>query len=414
MKTPLLGCIADDFTGATDLASMLVRAGLNVIQCFGLPDDPESLRDADAVVISLKSRSIASEDAVDVSRAALRVLQELGVQRYFFKYCSTFDSTPSGNIGPVADALANDLGNETTLFCPSFPENGRTVYCGHLFVHGIVLHESGMRNHPLNPMTDGNLVRVLQAQSEREVTSWKLHDPPPNQTRQHVIVDAITDEDLNRVATAAKEHHFLTGGSAIAGHWGRILFEETRGDSERDASSAPLGGGRTVILAGSCSDATRTQIGAFATRYPVHRFNATTDSNADELASRALDWCRDQWAQTSEVPLLICSGEDAQSVKRAQQAMGVDASSRQIEHAFAAIARGLMDFRVQRIVVAGGETSGAVTSAIHIRVVRIGSEIAPGVPWITSIHPPHLTLALKSGNFGGPRFFLEVTEAPDE
>ncbi|MEL6107985.1 MAG: four-carbon acid sugar kinase family protein, partial [Planctomycetota bacterium] len=200
MKTPLLGCIADDFTGATDLASMLVRAGLRVIQCFGLPDDLDSLRDADAIVVSLKSRSIPPNEAVSLSLKALNVLRELRVQRYFFKYCSTFDSTEQGNIGPVADVLAAELDNATTLFCPSFPENGRTVYCGHLFVHGIPLHESGMRNHPINPMTDSNLVRVLQTQSDRKVSVWKLNDPPPTSTSQHVIADAISEEDMARVA----------------------------------------------------------------------------------------------------------------------------------------------------------------------------------------------------------------------
>ncbi|TWT49163.1 hypothetical protein Pla22_43550 [Rubripirellula amarantea] len=433
MSGPLLGCIADDYTGATDLSSMLVRAGLRVIQCFGTPDANAKYGDADAVVVSLKSRSIPADEAVSMSFDALRFLRSIETQRYFFKYCSTFDSTPAGNIGPVADALADELDASQVIFCPAFPENGRTVYCGHLFVGGVPLHESSMRNHPLNPMTDSDLVRVLQAQSKRKVERLSLGNPQRDESGCHLIADSINEDDLKRVAEFSREHRLLTGGSAIARYWAEALLPnqsrrsieaETNEDcadnlgsdaAEQSTAKAANSQTRSVVLAGSCSDATRNQISEFAATFPVMNVDLSLTS-IDDSASLALDWCDQQWHQSdeSEKLILISSGANTEVVEAARRRWGDQEAANRVEQIFALIAKGLVERGVGRIVVAGGETSGAVINSLGIDAVRIGREIAPGVPWVEAIglsqggHP--LSLALKSGNFGGPRFFFDALE----
>ncbi len=430
MKTPWLGCIADDYTGATDLSSMLVRAGLRVVQCFGTPDRQEDLDDADAIVVSLKSRSIPADEAVELSLGALQFLQRLGTERFFFKYCSTFDSTARGNIGPVADALANELDADNVLFCPAFPENGRTVYCANLFVAGVPLAESGMRDHPLNPMTDSNLVRVLQAQSSRHVaflglgqelkgSQDRLGEDRTGTSGQHFIVDAIDNEHLRRVATLARDHRLLTGGSAIARYWAEALAEDhagrgraaSRGERAETSNATKAAPARSVVLAGSCSDATRTQIAEFASRFPVLYLNVQGD-HVKEVADTALAWCDEQWASTrhAKAPLLISSSADVSLVEAARQRWGEQRAAELVERMFGAIASGLVERGIGRLIVAGGETSGAVINALQIKAIRIGREIAPGVPLVESLGSPNLLMALKSGNFGGPRFFFEALE----
>ncbi len=419
MRAPLLGCIADDYTGATDLSSMLVRAGMRVVQCFGIPDTVDTKCEADAVVISLKSRSIPAEYAVSNSIEALRFLQTLGTERFFFKYCSTFDSTPAGNIGPVADALAEYLDVRQVLFCPAFPENGRTVYCGHLFVAAVPLHESSMRYHPLNPMTDSNLVRVLQSQSKRRVDVWKRGEAEGGQSACHVIADAIDDEDLKRIASHARQHRLVTGGSAIARYWAEELLAESYRNNHphNDRCSRPTRAsietlrGRSMILAGSCSEATRSQIAEFAKRYPVVQLDLDF-SNIEESANVALAWTDQQWESldNQQPPLLICSNAEESDVSLTRKLWGETQAAERVEKIFALIARGLIERNVQRLIVAGGETSGSVIAALSIRSVRIQHEIAPGVPWVQTTTSPTLNLALKSGNFGGTRFFLDALE----
>lgn len=406
MTAPILGCIADDYTGATDLSSMLVRAGLRVVQCFGTPD-LDDLSDVDAIVVSLKSRSMPADDAVKMSLAALRFLQDLGVKHFFFKYCSTFDSTPEGNIGPVADALAAALDAGQVIFCPSFPENGRTVYCGNLFVGGVPLNESGMRNHPLNPMTDSSLVRVLQTQSSRPVRCLGLDQELSADGQQHLIADAITNEHLQRIAKLARDHRFMTGGSAIARYWAEEIVTAT--DAARHAPATKTtksDSSRSIVLAGSCSDATRQQVAAFADSHPVYHLKLDSD-NAKQEADAALAWCSQHSA--SAEPLLICSSAE-ESVHAARQRWGPQRAAKIVEETFAFIATALVDQGIRQIVVAGGETSGAVINALNIHAIRIGKEIAPGVPWVQSTKAPFLSLALKSGNFGGPRFFFDALE----
>jgi len=296
-----LGCIADDYTGATDLSSMLRRSGCRVIQCFEVPDEREldGLQEADAVVVALKSRSIAAEKAIELSLRALQTLKTWGAERFFFKYCSTFDSTPAGNIGPVADALADALGVDLLYFCPAFPENGRTVHCGHLFVCGTPLNESGMRFHPLNPMTDSSLVRVLQAQTPQSVDWCSPYAEAASLTSSRIIVDAVRNEDLRAAAEMAADHVLLTGGSAVASYWveaAGIRQSETWPEMAfSTVESSPF-----VILAGSCSDATRSQVRAFEKEHPVFHLQVDGSKSPEAIADQALRWCANNLSKPSE------------------------------------------------------------------------------------------------------------------
>lgn len=405
-----LGCIADDYTGATDLCSMLVRTGRRVVQCFGVPDADEisGLGDADAIVIALKSRSIVADDAVRQSIEALRFLQRCDAQRFFFKYCSTFDSTAEGNIGQVSDALADQLGVETVFFCPAFPENGRTIHCGHLFVGGVLLSESGMRNHPLNPMTDSNLVRVLQQQTTRRV-GW-ISPRHFNNTvdATALIVDSVDDDDLRRSARLASDHRLLTGGSAIAGHWADAIGVANSGDwPASDASE--LEASPTVILAGSCSDATQQQTALFEASHAVMHLPIDAPEDSQTVAKMGLDWFESK-IDDGEKCVLFASGGSASAIEAARKRWGEAEAAERTETVFSIIAEGLQQRGVRRMIVAGGETSGSVINALGIESVRIGKEIAPGVPWITSIGASPMRLALKSGNFGGPKFFFDAME----
>lgn len=421
MSRPVMGCIADDYTGATDLASMLTRAGLRVIQCFGVPGNAEDLLDFDAIVVALKSRSIAAEEAVAQSLEALEFLQSLGIEKFFFKYCSTFDSTALGNIGPVTDALAKATGSSQVLFCPAFPENGRTVYCGHLFVNGVPLSESSMRNHPLTPMTDSNLVRVLQTQTKRLVVSLPLGGTLPSQTEERsFIVDAIRNEDLAHAAELACQHRLLTGGSAIARYWAaEILAELTKPPSvERTAlpevvDKQQSGDHRCIVLAGSCSDATRQQIAAFEKLFPVLHLDLASSSNREEIVAQTWKWCNEQWlrSQSRTLPLLVTTSAKSELVAAARSKFGEKDAATFAESVFAEIAKRLQSNGVRKFIVAGGETAGSIINSLGIRAVRIGREIAPGVPWVTTVSQPRLTLTLKSGNFGGPHFFLDALES---
>jgi uncharacterized protein YgbK (DUF1537 family) len=408
-----LGCIADDYTGAADLASMLVRAGWRVVQVFG-PESKTELRDADAVVLSLKTRALPAPVAVEESLRALRFLQTIGVERFFFKYCSTFDSTAAGNIGPVAEALADALRVDRIWYCPSFPENGRTVYCGHLFVNRVPLHESGMKDHPLNPMTDSNLVRVLAAQCKDPVDLLPLADVQAGDAgrcsradaARHWIVDAISDADLQQVARLARDHVLLTGGSAIARFW-RAPLQVV--DSPRTETATEPSAREVVILAGSCSQATRRQIEAFAAAGgAVLRLDVSAAAAGDDAFQATVSMARSWCFEPTNSLALIASGWDAEAVADTKARLGETRAAELTESLFAAIARSLAARGVSRIVVAGGETSGAVINALEIDAVRIGDEIAPGVPCVYTLREPYLSLVLKSGNFGGEEFFLDA------
>ena len=425
-NAPILGCIADDFTGATDLASMLVRHGMSAIQLIGLPAPGEPPPDADAIIIALKSRTAPAAEAVHDSLAALRWLQGAGCRQFFFKYCSTFDSTDVGNIGPVADALVAALGTGFAIACPAFPANARTVYQGHLFVGPALLNESGMQHHPLTPMHDPNLVRVLSRQTEGTVGlvphATIARGPGPirdalsslkEQGRRFAITDAITDADLLAIGTAIEGHALVTGGSGIA-----MGLPETYRRlgllRPGDAATLPAVPGHAAVLAGSCSRATLFQIGAARDRVPTYELDPRATPDAAQLADAALAWAAPRLGDT---PIVIAASAPPEQVAALQAQLGRDAAGTLVEHALALIAQGLVERGVRRLVVAGGETSGAVVARLGIRRLQIGPEIAPGIPWtLAEATPtsPAMLLALKSGNFGGRDFFLDAFErTPD-
>jgi uncharacterized protein YgbK (DUF1537 family) len=421
----ILGVIADDFTGATDIAGMLVKGGMSTIQTIGVPAKGTIPSDVDAVVVALKSRSIAAKDAIAQSLDALTSLQDAGCVRFFFKYCSTFDSTDEGNIGPVGDALLDALKAKQAIYCPAFPVNGRTIFKGHLFVGDLLLSDTHMRHHPLNPMTDSSLVRVLQRQTKHKVGlaaydkvqagSASLRDVLDTLGKdgvRHVVVDAVADTDLGIIGEAVGDDLLVTGGSGVA--LGLPAAYRRRGlmAHKSGADTLPKVGGAAAVLAGSCSAATLGQIANFKGAHGQLHWALDTDAicRGENVAGKALDWAKGKLGASMNGggPILLSASGTPESVKALQAKYGVEKSSHAIESTMAALARGLVDAGVGRMVVAGGETSGAVVGALGVEALRIGPEIDPGVPWTASVGNKPLLLALKSGNFGAPDFFTKA------
>ncbi len=415
----LLGCIADDVTGASDLANTLAKAGLRTVQTIGTEGLPEA-GDAEAVVVALKSRSIDPDEAVRQSLEAWRRLADLGARQCYFKYCSTFDSTDRGNIGPVLDALLAATGGGFTIACPTFPETGRTVYQGHLFVWSQPLHESPLKDHPLNPMRDSNLVRVLERQSRTRVglVDWQtvVQGPEPVRAAFDVlkragvgaaVVDALTLADLAAIGAACRDLPLVTGASGLAAGLARNFIDAGLAKGE-NATGLPPVAGPEVLLAGSCSPATLAQVAAAERRYPVVRLEVDALLAGNDMVPELLDRIRPHLGRT---PVLVVSSSQADAVRAVQGRFGRENSGRAIEQAFARLAKALAEAGARRFVVAGGETSGAVVEALGVRALRIGPEIAPGVPATVSLGSAPLALALKSGNFGGEDFFHDALEA---
>ena len=420
--TILLGCIADDFTGGTDLAGMLVQAGMRTVQLIGVPNGPLP-DDVDAVVIALKSRTSPAADAVAESLAALASLRQAGCTQFYFKYCSTFDSTPAGNIGPVAEALMQALGTSFTIACPAFPANGRTIYKGNLFVGDVPLGESSMRHHPLTPMTDANLVRVLQQQvagkvglADMSVVEQGAQAIAPRfaalreQGCRYAVVDALSNRDLMAIGEACATLPLLTGGSGLA--LGLPDNFRRRGLLAQHAApgALPATGGWRAVLAGSCSSATQQQVTRMREQSPSFQVDPLRLANGADVVAEALDWAA---SHGRGAPLLIYATSTPETVLAVQAKLGVEAAGALVENALAAIAQGLVRLGVGQLIVAGGETSGAVVKALGVRSLRIGPEICPGVPWTSAVPDgatQPLALALKSGNFGGPDFFLTAWE----
>jgi uncharacterized protein YgbK (DUF1537 family) len=418
--TALLGCIADDFTGGTDLAGMLVKAGMRTVLLIGVPAGPLP-DDVDAVVIALKSRTNPAEEAVAESLAALRWLQQAGCRQFYFKYCSTFDSTPRGNIGPIAEALMKALDTDFTIACPAFPANGRTIYKGCLFVGDVPLSESGMRNHPLTPMTDANLVRVLQQQAGRKVglvdyTTVSRGDAAirerftalRKQGHGFAIVDALSNADLDAIGAACADMPLVTGGSGIA--LGLPQNFRRRGLLALNvvADALPKTGGLRAVISGSCSMATQRQVEVMRASFPSFNIDPIRLARGEDVVSAALDWAGERIAQQ---PVLIYATATPEAVKQVQAELGVEHAGELVENALADIARGLVKLGAGQMIVAGGETSGAVVKALGVKGLRIGPEIDPGVPWTSTLHDDStqpLALALKSGNFGSEDFFLKA------
>ncbi|WP_299556040.1 3-oxo-tetronate kinase [uncultured Tateyamaria sp.] len=404
-----LGCIGDDFTGSSDLANTLAKGGMRTTQYTGVPGtdaDPS----VEAGVVALKSRSIDPADAVAKSLEALGWLRAQGCTQFFFKYCSTFDSAPEGNIGPVADALAEALDAHQVIVCPAFPGTGRSVYQGHLFVNDVLLSESGMQNHPLTPMTDPDLRRWLAQQTQYAVghvaAGSVFAGADAIRTglatehaagKRHIVVDAIRDEDLRAIGAAARDLPLITGGSGVAlglpANFGCV------------AGDVPwMGqGGRAVALSGSCSIATRAQVAYHAVRHPAREVLA-----ADVIEGRLTAGDAALWALAQDGVPLLYSSADPEVVRHVQDQFGREQSAVALEGFFADVARAVRDGGATRIITAGGETSGAVVEGLGLDTLDIGPEIDPGVPALRA--GPDLVVALKSGNFGTEDFFEKADQ----
>ena len=425
MNRPLIGCIADDFTGATDLANNLVRAGMRCVQTIGVPDGGAAVQ-ADAIVVALKSRTVPAAEAVEQSLAALRWLQAQGVEQVYFKYCSTFDSTPEGNIGPVTEALLDALhgpGQGFTIACPAFPVNQRTVFKGHLFVGDVLLSDSGMRHHPLTPMTDANLVRVMQAQTRRKVglVAQDVVAAGPQAIRERfavlqaegvsvAVVDAVSNEDLMLIGQALAGMPLVTAGSGIAiglpQNWPQL---QARGADVR-ADALPPARGAQAVVSGSCSVATNAQVLHFKqSGRPSLAIDPLAIAAGEDVAAQALAWAEPLLASG---PVLFYATAEPSAVRAVQEKLGVARAGEMVEHTLSRIAAGLVQRGVRQLLVAGGETSGAVVQALGVQRMAIGPQIDPGVPW-TSVDTPlcpgeQVHVALKSGNFGSTDFFTKA------
>lgn len=421
MAAILLGCIADDFTGATDLANNLVRAGMRVVQTIGVPDGPLG-QDVDAVVVSLKSRTIEPQVAREQSVQALTWLKAHHAKQIYFKYCSTFDSTDRGNIGPVIDALMRALGTDFTIATPAFPDAGRTVYQGYLFVNDVLLNESGMQDHPLTPMTDANLVRVLKPQTTKDVglvnyrattDSAKAVRARFDELRQQgvgvAIIDVLRNEDLLRIGQAAKDLVLVTGGSGLAiglpANFGIV--------PNRQAAQLPEAAGHQAIVSGSCSRATQAQVAYFIDQGGrAFQLDPLVLAHSPEHLNDIIDQAQNALVHG---PVLVYSTAAPAQLSAVQSVLGVMQAGQQVETWLASVAQSLVAAGVEQLVVAGGETSGAVVQALGIKQLRIGAQIDPGVPWCfgqTAFngHGGPVHICLKSGNFGSERFFVRSFE----
>jgi len=419
----LLGCIGDDFTGSTDLANMLVRGGMRTLQTIGVPSS-RLAEDVDACVVALKSRTAPAADAVAESLAALQWLRAQGCRHFYFKYCSTFDSTPAGNIGPVTDALMDalsDLPNaDFTIACPAFPENGRTIFRGYLFVGDVLLSESGMKDHPLTPMTDANLVRVLQPQTRRKVGLIRFDTVSSGAAaiRERIaelrrdgvgiaIVDAVTDDDLSRIAEACADLPLVTAGSGVGLGMARNYAKTGQLSGSSDAAFLPSVDGLEAVVSGSCSVATNVQVAEWLKTRPGFRIDPLRVAAGDDVVAVATTWAQ---PLLSKGPVLFYATSDPASVRAVQAHLGIEKAGTLTEATLAGIARQLIEHGVRKLVVAGGETSGAVVKALGVSTLRIGRQIDPGVPWTEAdadvgYGSTRVALALKSGNFGSVDFF---------
>jgi 3-dehydrotetronate 4-kinase len=398
-----LGCVADDYTGGTDVASALRRQGLRTLLLFGPPRPGWAAADADAVVVALKSRNLAPAEAVAVSLAAQRWLRAQGVGRLFFKYCSTFDSTDDGNIGPVADALLEAAGSRFTVVCPASPEHGRTVHQGHLFVGDRLLSESSMRHHPLTPMTDPDLVRVLGRQTPHRVA---------------LVPSEVVRQGPMAVSGASRDLPVVTGAAGLVRLLGAALAREDptarrqaprrgsvahRGKGGERLSTAPLPGGPALLLAGSSSAATLEQVARARERFPSYRLDPLATPDPGDLRAKAVDWIGQHLAGGT---VLVYA-----SAPPSERDQATSGAARAIELTMAELARAAVDRGVRRIVVAGGETSGAVVDGLGIDRVVVAREEDLGVPWVVTSGPAPLALLLKSGNFGRPDLLVRAAEA---
>jgi uncharacterized protein YgbK (DUF1537 family) len=413
----LLGAIGDDMTGSTDLALMLGKQGISVIQYIGIPQQQVEVKDAQAAVVALKSRTTPVEEAVAESLGACEWLLNQGASQIFFKYCSTFDSTEKGNIGPVAEALLERLNDEIAVFCPAFPENARSVYNGHLFVGEELLSDSSMRDHPLTPMTDPNLVRFLGKQVSRAeqvgLVPCGVVDQGPDAIKERLqglvgngkrfaVLDAIMDRHLMDIGEACADLKLVTGGSGVAMGLPENFRQAGLLKEEGGLAQLPKLEGGAAVLSGSCSLATRQQVKRMAQAQPAMALDPIALAEGRQTVDQIIEWAG---AHISEKPVLVYSTAEPEDVAGVQEKLGREQAGGLIEDFFADLALALRNKGIRKWVVAGGETSGAVLKSLGVSALRIGPEIAPGVPWTISAEEPAMCLALKSGNFGDEDFF---------
>jgi len=412
----LLGVIADDFTGATDIAGFLVENGMRTVQLNGIPKEEIEIN-ADAVVISLKSRSCPVGEAINDSVAALKWLQANGCQQFYFKYCSTFDSTADGNIGPVTDALLAELGEDFTMVCPALPVNGRTVYNGHLFVFQELLSDSGMRNHPVTPMTDSSVIRMMDAQAEGTtgLVNFQVIEQGAqavterfselkHQGNRYAVVDAFNAEHLVTLGQAAKSLKLVTGGSGLAAGIAKNWVEHLEDQTDAKLAGNPAKA-ETVVFSGSCSVMTNQQVAVYKEKAPHFAIDVKACLTDQDYSNQVFDWVMTH-IQSEFAPLVYATA-DATALKAIQEEFGAHASSHAVEQFFSQLAIKLQQHGVKNFIVAGGETSGVVTQSLAVKGFHIGPQIAPGVPWVKSVEG-ELSLALKSGNFGDKDFFAKA------
>ncbi|GAB3482789.1 3-oxo-tetronate kinase [Marinomonas epiphytica] len=416
----LLGCIADDFTGATDLASFLVNSGMRTLQLIGVPEHTVELAEYDAVVIALKTRTLPAEQAVKESLEALEWLIAQECSQYYFKYCSTFDSTKQGNIGPVTDALMARLEVKTTILCPALPVNGRTVYQGHLFVHEQLLSDSGMRDHPLTPMTDANLLRLMKQQAEGEVGLINLHtvrqgaDKVSNAINdlagqyRYLVMDAITHEDLDIIGQASNSLKLITGGSGLAPGLASSFKQHGLLASHKNSTQLDSLAGCAVVLSGSCSLMTQQQVAHFRPLFPSFKIDPMAIAQETQTVEGCLQWFEEHKHGPA---VMFYATDSADKIKQVQQKLGVDTAGELVERFMATLVDELNRRKVNKLIVAGGETSGAVIKALNPTQLKVGQTIAPGVPLAQVLGEEPKLVTLKSGNFGQADFFSKALKA---
>ena len=413
---PWLGVIADDFTGASDVAGTLVGAGMRVVQTFGIPDSSVELHDVDCIVVSLKTRSVSAAEAIEQSLAAAHALKSRGVQQLYFKYCSTFDSTPEGNIGPVADALRQEFvpSGQITVVAPGTPALRRTVYNGVLFAGTDLLEESSMRHHPLTPMSDSNVPRLLQAQTNTLVghigysaieagaaSVQSQFQTLSAEANGYAVIDTLNDRHLAVLGAAVLDHPLVTGGSGLVGGLAATRGSRFHRALAHDARPA----GPAAVLAGSCSEMTGMQIDAFRRLRPCFLVDPVAIAEGQDVVAEALMFARDN---LPDGPILIHSTASPEEVSRTQRQLGRARAAEITEDSLAAIAEGLVSLGCRQLIVAGGETSGAVVRKLGITTAHVGKEVSAGVPWLKTETDPGLSILLKSGNLGTPGLFLDA------
>ena len=410
-----IGVIADDFTGGTDIASFLVKGGLNTVQLSGVPQSPIET-DADAIVISLKSRSCAPSEAIKQSLDALTYLQQYDCTQIYFKYCSTFDSTAKGNIGPVTDALMAALNTKFTVICPSLPLIGRCVFNGNLYVNGVLLNESGMRDHPITPMRDSNLARLMDTQADgtTALVNYQVVEQgcdailtayavAQQEGHKYAVVDAFNEQQLSLIAKSLVDMPLITGGSGLAYHIAAVASRHKKQDSEMKVPSKVP----SVVLSGSCSQITNLQVAAYQDKAPAYAIEAERCLTDNLYAQQVSEWVMKK--QGLEYAPMVYATANVEKLKHIQQQYGAEKASAAVEAFFAKLTEILSDRGIRNFIVAGGETSGVVTQHLNLAALNIGKEIAPGVPWVFSLDG-HFALALKSGNFGSEQFFSQAQE----